>query len=117
MEKPNSMSIKEWLIKKMSLSLVVSERIIDSVIVHQFESALTALKTNNSIEFSGFGKFVYNEKKAFKEIKKLNELKNAYNRTIENPDSSLEKIAEAKIRIVSVNEKINSLSNKLNYEN
>lgn len=117
MEKPNSMSIKEWLIKKMSLSLVVSERVIDSVIGHQFETALQAMKVNNSIEFSGFGKFVYNEKKALKEIKKLNSLKNAYIKTIENPESSLERIAEARVRLISVNDKINSLSNKAGYEN
>ena len=54
--------------KKMAIGMVVNERVIDQVITHQFNSAEDATKTNNSIEISGFGKFVFNMSKAVKII-------------------------------------------------
>lgn len=114
--KPSSMSIKEWLIKKMSIDLVVSEKVINSVITHQFESATNAINIHNSIEFSGFGKFMFNSKKAEKELNKLNNLKNSYQNTIENENASMERRKEAENRLVSVNSKIQSLIKKIKYE-
>ncbi len=70
MSKPQSMSVKEWLIKRMSLSLVIPEKVIDAVITNQFDSANDALKNNKSIEISGFGKFVFNDKKAIHQMNK-----------------------------------------------
>lgn len=116
MKKPNSMPIKEYLIKRMSINLVVSERIINTVITHQFESATNAIEDNNSVEFSGFGKFIFNTKKAEKELKKLNGLKEAYNNTIKNENASLEKRKEAEYRLDSVNSRIKGLTKKLKYE-
>jgi hypothetical protein len=59
-----SMPLKEFLIKKLSLKLNISERIIDVVITDQFTSAFRATSTHNSIELSGLGKFVFNMPKA-----------------------------------------------------
>lgn len=112
MEKPNSMTIKEYLIKRISINFVVSERIINTIITHQFESATNAIEDNNSVEFSGFGKFVFNVKKAEKELKKLIGLKEAYSNTLENENASLEKKKEAEYRLESVNSKIKSLTKK-----
>lgn len=70
MSKPASMSVKEWLVKKLSLSIVTPERVIDAVITNQFDTANDALKTCKSIEISGFGKFVFNENKAIKQMAK-----------------------------------------------
>jgi nucleoid DNA-binding protein len=64
MERPMSMPLKEYLIKKLSLKLNISERIIDVVITDQFTSAFRATSTHNSIELSGLGKFVFNMPKA-----------------------------------------------------
>ena len=33
MEKPISMSVKEWIIKKMAINMVISEKVIDAVVV------------------------------------------------------------------------------------
>ena len=63
MEKPSTMSVKEWIIKKMSINMVISEKTIDQVINHQFDSANDALNTNDTVEISGFGKFLFNKKK------------------------------------------------------
>ena len=70
MEKPQSMSTKEWLIKKIAINLVISEKIINSVVTHQFDSANDALNIHKSLEISGFGKFLFNQKKANSQMDK-----------------------------------------------
>ncbi len=64
MDKPISMSVKEYLIRKMSSDMIIDESIIKKVVEHQFVSALEAMKTKNTIEISGFGKFYYNNVRA-----------------------------------------------------
>ena len=68
MNKPATMSVKEWITKRMSIQLVISEKIIDQVINHQFDSANDAIHKCNSVEFSGFGKFMFNMSKAKKRM-------------------------------------------------
>jgi len=83
MKKPQSMSVKEWLIKKMAISMVVSEKIIDAVVTYQFDSANDALNVNKSVEISGFGKFYFNQKKALTQYNKLLAIKKAYENMLE----------------------------------
>ena len=71
MNKPTTMSVKEFIIKRMALSLVTSEKIIDQVVQHQFDSANDALTSNDTLEISGFGKFLFNKKKAQLHYEKL----------------------------------------------
>lgn len=78
MEKPISMSVKEWIIKKMSINMVISEKTIDAVVTHQFDSANDALNVNKSVEISGFGKFFFNGKKAYAQYNKLLNIKRTY---------------------------------------
>lgn len=83
MKKPQSMSVKEWLIKRMAISMVVSEKIIDAVVTYQFDSANDALNVNKSVEISGFGKFYFNQKKALTQYNKLLAIKKAYENMLE----------------------------------
>ena len=78
MKKPQSMSVKEWIIKKMSINMVISEKTLDAVVTHQFDSANDALNINKSVEISGFGKFYFNYKKAVAQYNKLLAIKRAY---------------------------------------
>ena len=69
--KPPNMNIKDYLIKKIAVNKVIenkliAEKIIHKVIGHQFDSANDAIHKYNSVEFSGFGKFVFNINKAKK---------------------------------------------------
>ncbi len=70
MDKPMSMSDKDYLIRMMSIKTNTPVITIDAIITHQFEAANEALKDNNSIELSGFGKFVFKVKKAENKLKK-----------------------------------------------
>jgi hypothetical protein len=58
--------------------MVISEKIIDSVVTHQFDSANDALNIHKSVEISGFGKFYFNTKKALVQYNKLLAIKRAY---------------------------------------
>lgn len=78
MNKPSTMSVKEWIIKRMSIQLVTSEKIIDQVITHQFDSANDAVNTNKTVELSGFGTFHFNQKKAITQYNKLLAIEKAY---------------------------------------
>lgn len=99
MEKPLSMSVKEWITKKMSINMVISERIIDQVINHQFDSANDALNTNDTIEISGFGKFLFNKKRALTQYTKLLQMKQAYENMLADPDITDKKKHSTELRL------------------
>jgi nucleoid DNA-binding protein len=62
----------------MSINMVISEKTIDAVVTHQFDSANDALNVNKSVEISGFGKFFFNDKKAVTQYNKLLNIKRTY---------------------------------------
>lgn len=64
MDKPINMSVKEYLMRVMSLRTNTPLKHIEAVIEHQFQSAHDALRKHHSVEISGFGKFLFNKKKA-----------------------------------------------------
>jgi nucleoid DNA-binding protein len=80
--KAASTPVKEYIIKRMAVNRVtdklISEKTMDVVVSHQFESAIRAMKTNNTVEISGFGKFLFNFKRAEKELNKYEKIKEHY---------------------------------------
>jgi hypothetical protein len=113
MNKPNSVTIKEWLIRKMSIDLVTSEKIINSVVSHQFESATNALNLHKSVEISGFGKFYFNEKKAKQQLDKWNKIKEAYEKILENENTPIEKRNNIQVRLANLLVSIKKLKQKI----
>jgi nucleoid DNA-binding protein len=99
MDKPISMSVKDFLIRKLAVQLMMSEKTIESVINHQFQSANLALQENDSVEISGFGKLLFNRKKAEKRLEKMFSKKEMFEKQMN--DSSLSE------------QKRNSAANKL----
>jgi len=69
--KPKSMSHKEYLVRALSVKLAMSEKLIETVINHQFQSANEAMDVNHSLELSGFGRILFNNKKAIKKLAAL----------------------------------------------
>jgi hypothetical protein len=63
-DKPDSMTVKEFVMKRTALSTGVPHNIVKTVIDNQFRTALEALTLNNSLEIAGLGKFIYHESKA-----------------------------------------------------
>lgn len=68
--KPMSLSVKDWIIRKLAPKMLLSEKTIEAVVNHQFQGANEALKNVKSLEISGFGKFFFNEGKAVRQMEK-----------------------------------------------
>lgn len=83
------------------------------MITHQFNSAHDALKNNNSIEISGYGKFLFNLKKAKTKIKKLEKVQVSYENMLKDEDISLKKSNFIKSKLSSINLTLNSLRPKI----
>jgi hypothetical protein len=112
MDKPKSLSVKDYIIRKMSIKLNLSEKNIDAVITHQFQSAASALSTNDSLEISGFGKLLFNKKKAIKKMEKLMIYKNALDRIVNDETLTEQKRRSAKLKLETVEALIESLKPK-----
>jgi nucleoid DNA-binding protein len=113
MDKPISLSMKDYLIRRLAVKLMTSEKTIEAVINHQFQSANEALLNNKTIEISGFGKFIFNDKKAFKKMSKYKDIQRAYQRHLENPELSENKRRVTELKLQSVTEAINTLKPKI----
>jgi len=70
-DKPISLSVKEYLIRRMAVKMRISEKVIEAVVNHQFQSAHDAMGQHKSLEISGFGKFFFNNGKAVKTMEKF----------------------------------------------
>ena len=116
MEKPMSMSLKEWIIKKMAVNMVISEKIINAVVTHQFDSANDALNIHKSVEISGFGKFVFNVNKAKKQLEKYISQKAMYSAQLETElEPEVRRNVEMRLQTAIYNIKI--LKPKLHSDN
>lgn len=114
MKKPQSMSIKEWIIKKMAISMVVSEKTIDNVVTHQFDSANDALNIHDSIEISGFGKFYFNQKRAQAQYNKYVRIKQSYENMLANDSLSDKKRHSTEQKLISILNDIKIIKPKIN---
>ena len=83
MKRTKKLTLLQTIVKKLSREKIISERVINQVVMHQFNSANEALKNNNTVEISGFGKFTFNSKKAYKRLEKLKKFKKGYEEGIE----------------------------------
>tara|TARA_R110000868_G_scaffold121866_2_gene323312 strand:- start:150 stop:515 length:366 start_codon:yes stop_codon:yes gene_type:complete len=99
MNKPLSLSVKDYIIRKMSHKMMLTEEVINTVVMHQFSSANEALVSNKSVEISGFGKFVFNNKKAVSKMVKLHMQKNTYENMIDSDELSEQRKATTVVKL------------------
>jgi hypothetical protein len=116
MDKPISMSVKDYLVRTLAVKMMISEKTIETVINHQFQSANEAMDTNNSIEISGFGKFYFNEKKAKKRLEDLIRKKNLMLEFIASAETSEQKKRSSQVTLEKTEALINLLKSKITYE-
>jgi nucleoid DNA-binding protein len=112
--KPASMSMKDYLIRVQSVKAMTSEKVIEAVINHQFQSASLAMRTNNSVELSGFGKFYFNTKKAIKRLTFLETKKLYLENIIASPEASEAKLIKAHTYLKNVLLDIEYIKSKTN---
>ena len=113
MEKPITMSIKEFIIRSMSTTLMIPEKTINTVIDHQFLGVSSAMKKHNSIEISGFGKFLFNTKKAEKRMEKFVSQKNLFEERMNDETLSEVRRNTAKYKYETAVQNINDLQERL----
>ena len=116
MDKPISMSVKDYLVRTLAVKMMISEKTIETVVNHQFQSANEAMDTNNSIEISGFGKFYFNEKKAQKRLADLSRKKRLMEEFIASADTSEQKKRSSQVTLEKTEALINLLTTKTKYE-
>lgn len=116
MDKPISMSVKDFLIRTLAVKMMVSEKTIETVINHQFQSANEAMDFNNSLEIAGFGKFYFNEKKAKKRLAALYSKKEAMERYVADESLPQQRRNRSKVTLEKTEALINLLKTKVTYE-
>lgn len=118
MERPKSLTIKDFLIRKMSVRMLIPEFTLDAIISHQFQSANQAMTSTKSVEISGFGKFIFNNKKAIKKMEKLLSQKSLFERLMNDDSLSEQRRNNARLKYESVTLNISVLKPKItNNEN
>ena len=116
MDKPISMSVKDFLTRKLAVQLLTSEKTIEAVVNHQFRSANVALQDNNTVEISGLGKFYFNYKKAQKKMEKMVSKVSAFTSQVNNMELSEQKRISSNNKLVNTLAQIETLKPKLNVE-
>lgn len=110
------MSVKDYLVRTLAVKILTSEKTIEAVINHQFQSANEAMDLHNSIEISGFGKFFFNDKKATKRVGALIAKKLALENILADDTSSEQKKKSARVTLDKTLPLIESLTTKSRYE-
>jgi hypothetical protein len=113
MDKPVTLSVKDWIIRNMSVKMNTHERIIQEVVNHQFTSAYEALQDCESMEFSGWGKFYFNRKKAVFKLQKLRDIKNALENILLDEEITEHKRKSAMLKLSVAIKEIEILKTKL----
>jgi hypothetical protein len=88
MNKPASMSDKGYLIRTLAVKLALNEKMIETVVNHQFTSAYEAMGNNHSVEISGFGKFLFNVKKSDKKLQRLLNKRAIFEKVLDDAEST-----------------------------
>ena len=88
-EKPNSMSHRDWFVKKLAKKLNISPDVVDEVIKHQFESVVNATQKNKSVEISGWGTLKWNDKAAQRRLDSMDAQIRAIRNKIASSESEL----------------------------
>jgi len=117
MDKPISMSVKDYVIRLMSVRTNIPVKTIETVVNNQFEEANKALKDNDSIEISGFGKWLFNYKKALKQQEKNHSKARLFSEKLKDETLTEQKKASWQLKLDNTLKQIEVLKPKIyNYK-
>ncbi len=112
-DKPISMTVKDFLIRRLAVKMMISEKTIESVVNHQFQEANQAMLKNKSLEISGFGKFFFNDKKAAKQMAKYESQKALFERVLTDETLTEQKRRSTEVKLQNVKDCIRDLKPKM----
>ena len=114
MDKPISLSVKDYLIRKLAPKLLTSEKTIEAIINHQFQSANEAMHSNKTVEISGFGKFLFNDGKALRKMDTYKKIEKALLNTLSKPDLTEAKKRATLLKLGTTRSNIELLKPRIN---
>ena len=114
MDKPTSMSVKDFLIRRLAVKMMISEKTIEAVVNHQFQEAIQATGKHKSLEISGFGKFFFNEGRAKRHMAKYEDIKAAYEKKLKDETLTDQRKRSLEMKLESVKDSIRDLKPKFN---
>jgi nucleoid DNA-binding protein len=107
------MTVKDFLIRRLAVKMMISEKTIESVVNHQFQEANKAMLKNKSLEISGFGKFFFNDKKAAKQMAKYESQKAMFEKILGDETLTDQKRRSTEVKLHNVKEAIKDLKPKM----
>lgn len=110
------MSIKDYLIRTLAVKLRTSEKTIEQVVNHQFQSANEAMDLNDSLEISGFGKLLFNKKKAIKKLENWEAKMASAERILATQELSEQRRRSLTVSLEKTRISYNALKAKITYE-
>lgn len=116
MDKPISMSVKDYLMRLMSIRTNTPLKTIEAVISHQFESANQALKSNFTLEISGFGKLSFSHKKAQMKWEKNLSKKDFFENALKDPSISEQKRKSIQLKLDNTIKWIEQIRPKIEHD-
>ena len=111
--KPKSLSVKDYLIRVLAVKMLTSEKIIEAVVDHQYQSTNEAMASNYSVEIAGFGKMFFNKKKALKRIEKLLHFKAIHEKTLLDENITETKRQSLMVKLDNIRMAIESLKPRI----
>lgn len=115
-DKPISLPIKDYLVRKTSVKKMLPENIVSAIIDDAFKGANEATQSNNEVEISGLGKFMLSEKKAKDGLESMTKIKAAYLIKLQTETDEIKRKNLLK-RVASADETIEYLERKLEKSN
>lgn len=115
MDKPISMSVKDYLVRILSVRTNTPAKIIDAVVMHQMDGLNKAIQSDTvfSTEISGFGKFLFNHKKAQKKMEKNLSKERVFLSLLDKPDLTDKQRASYTLKLENTRKWINGIKSKL----
>lgn len=115
MDKPISTSVKDYLIKRMSVRMNIPQKTIEAIVTHQMEGINKALQSDNkfSVEMSGFGKWIFNHKKAQKKYEKNLSKEKVFTTLLEKPDLTDKQRASYELKLANTRRWIEGIKPKI----
>lgn len=115
MDKAPSTSVKDFIIRKMSVRTNIPAKTIEAIVSHQMEDINKALQKEGvyTVEISGFGKLVFNHKKAQKKLEKNLSKEQLFRNKLALPNLTEREIASYTLKLENTLKWMDGIKQKL----
>ena len=87
------------LARRVTVDTAIDQKTVEAVIRHQFNKAAKAMLDNNSVEISGFGKFIFNTKKGREKLGRINKAIEEHKKALQGDELSLRKRKAMEVKL------------------